>query len=378
MIFTEKDALQDHLSMQKLLAGIAEFAVESDYDGLFPEQEFNLLRESGLLTITLPDQPSSFDQQQTLSLFQLLKSIGKASLPVGRIYEGHINALYLISLFGDEIQKERWYADACEHLFGVWNTQDTAGLEIHDLGNGRYRLNGSKTFCSGAGWIGRPLVTGKLISATKTGWQMCIIPTDEVKPIQEDSSFWTPLGMRASASFRMDFTGIEITEKDLLGLPDAYYQQPYFGGGALRFAAVQLGGAEAILEETHRFLNEMGRTADPFQRNRTAEISYLTETGNLWINQAASNYDKWISLQDSTEKLLAYANMTRTVVEDICLRSMHLAEKSVGSRGLMRPGILERLHRDLTTYLRQPAPDAAQMSVGKYVLDQKNTTTLWH
>lgn len=369
--------LQDHSALQQLLKEIAGHGAENDCDGCFPGQEFKLLRKSGLLTITLPEQPLSFEQGKTSELLQLLKQIGKASLPVGRIYEGHINALYLISLFGNPIQKERWLADASENLFGVWNTQDAGGIKIHDLGNGKYRLEGAKTFCSGAGWIGRPLITGELISPDKKGWQMCVIPTEKVKAIHSDSSFWKPLGMKASASFKMDFTGIEIEENDLLGLPNAYYQQPYFGGGALRFAAVQLGGAEAVLEETHRFLQNMKRTDDAFQRARIAEISYLTETGNLWINQAGMKLDEWLNKSGTTEQILAYANMTRTVIEDICLRSMQLAERSVGSRGLMRPGTLERIHRDLTTYLRQPAPDATLTAIGEYVLNQQNTDKLW-
>ncbi|TLU99561.1 acyl-CoA dehydrogenase family protein [Dyadobacter luticola] len=377
MIINEDSTNQGHISEEQLFSQISAAAFASDQKGQFPHFEFDLLRASGLLTTTLPGQNLSLDLPNTPGLLQLLKRVGRASLPVGRIYEGHINALLLISLYANAHQAQRWYEDAHTHLFGVWNTQDLDGLEIQDLGCKRYRLSGSKTFCSGASWIGRPLVTGKLISSDKSGWQMCIIPTEKLEPILADSSFWNPLGMQASVSFRMNFTGIEIDEEDLLGSPDDYYRQPHFGAGALRFAAVQLGGAEAILEETHRFLNDAKRTEDPFQQFRVAEISCLTETGNLWINQAAKHYDQWLHMPGETEKLLAYANMVRTKIEDICLRSMQLAERSVGSRGLMRPGVLERMHRDLTTYLRQPATDAVQASVGKYVLNQINTNGLW-
>lgn len=372
-------ASMDHTVLQELFKNISDHAAKIDQEGCFPEQEFKLLQEAGLLTITLPGEKLAFDENNTASQLQLLKEIGKASLPVGRVYEGHMNALYLIHLFGKSTQQEHWYQDANAggKLFGVWNTQDQHGVRIHDLGNGKYRLEGSKTFCSGAGWISRPLVTGELVSPAKKGWQMCIIPTEKVKKINVDSSFWKPMGMRASASFRMDFTGIELEENDLLGLPNAYYQQPYFSGGSIRFAAVQLGGAEAILQETHQFLNGIKRTDDPFQRARVAEISYLVETGNLWINNAGSKIDEWSKLPDSTQQILAYASMTRTVIEDICLRTMHLAERSVGSRGLMRPDALERIHRDLTTYLRQPAPDATLTSIGEYVLNQKVTNNLW-
>ncbi|EOR93656.1 Acyl-CoA dehydrogenase/oxidase domain protein [Arcticibacter svalbardensis MN12-7] len=368
------------VSLQDLCDKIAQNAVHIDQEGCFPEHEFKWMSDASLMDITLPGKPLSFEQDHTAELLDLLKQIGRANLPVGRIYEGHINALYLIHLFGTLEQQERWFSDVTtyEKLFGVWNTQDAGGVRIHDLGDGQYRLEGSKTFCSGAGWVECPLITGELLSADGKGWQMCILPKEKVQLLQVDSSFWKPLGMRASASFKVDFTGIEIEEIDLLGPPDAYYRQPYFSGGAIRFAAVQLGAAEAILEETQQFLRNAHRTEDAFQRARVAEISFLVETGNLWIHQAGIKYDLWVKQADKCEQLLAYANMTRTVIEDVCLRVMQLAERSIGSRGLMRPNNLERIHRDLTTYLRQPAPDQTLTAIGEYVLNQDTTRGLWN
>lgn len=367
------------LTQELVFDRIAGQAPVTDRNGCFPELEFEWMRQVGLLRVALPGEPLDFNRPQTAALLQLLKQAGKASLPVGRIYEGHLNALYLIHLFAGGAQRERWYTEAgtAGRLFGVWNTQDAGGIRIHDLGNGRYRLEGAKTFCSGANHVSRPLITGEWVSATKKGWQMCIIPTEKVQPIEADSSFWQPLGMQSSVSYRMDFTGIELTEDDLLGAPDAYYRQPYFSGGAIRFAAVQLGGAEAILEDVHRFLRSVNRTGDAFQQARVAEMTCLVESGNLWINQAGTKTDEWLSQPDATDRILAYANMTRTVIEDVCLRCMQLAERSVGSRGLMKPGVLERVHRDLTTYLRQPAPDATLTAIGNYVLNQENPTHLW-
>jgi alkylation response protein AidB-like acyl-CoA dehydrogenase len=358
---------------------ITQNAANVDYDGAFPVQEFEKLRQAGLMQITLPNQPLASGNNNTAKLLQLLKAVGKASLPVGRVYEGHINALLLMELYGTKMQQQQWFKDAADqHLFGVWNTQAQDGVKLHDLGNGRYRLEGCKTFCSGAGHVTRPLITADWVSPQRKGWQMCVLPTERLKPAAIDRDFWKPLGMRASASFKVDFTGIELTDNELLGPPNAYYRQPYFSGGAIRFAAVQLGGAEAVLDATHQMLREINRTDDAFQRARVAEMTHLIETGNLWLKQAGRKNDKWLQLPEYTEKLLAYANMTRTVIEDICLRCMQLAERSVGSRGLIRPQALERIHRDLTTYLRQPAPDATLVAIGEYVLNQKNTTNMWY
>lgn len=370
---------QKTLSPAKAFQFIAQNAANVDEDGAFPVEEFEQLRQAGLMTISLPGQPLASANNSTAKLLKLLKAVGKASLPVGRVYEGHINTLLLIELYGTIAQQQQWFVDAeSQHLFGVWNTQAQDGVKLHDLGDGRYRLEGCKTFCSGAGHVSRPIVTADWVSPQRKGWQMCVLPMERLAQPDIDREFWKPLGMRASASFKVDFTGLEITDDELLGPPNAYYRQPYFSGGAIRFAAVQLGGAEAVLEATHALLRQMHRTDDAFQRARVAEMAYLVETGNLWLKQAGKKTDRWLKQPNTTDKLLAYANMTRTVIEDICLRCMQLAERSVGSRGLIRPQALERIHRDLTTYLRQPAPDATLVAIGEYVLNQETTQQLWH
>ncbi|MEO5999685.1 MAG: acyl-CoA dehydrogenase family protein [Chitinophagaceae bacterium] len=352
----------------------------TDEMGSFPVSSFKALADAGLLDCVLPTRPLDYSKPDTEQLLQLLKQIGSADLSVGRIYEGHINALNLVHLFANEAQKEQWYKDVTERkmLFGVWNTQAADGIRIHALDNGRYRLEGSKTFCSGAGYINRPLITGMLSGTTITGWQMCIIPMEKGKPVIEDPSFWKPLGMRASVSYRMDFTGVELEEKDLLGKPELYYHQPVFSGGAIRFAAVQLGGAEAIFNAAREYLQSLGRIDDVFQRSRMAEMACLLASGNLWIENAGKKTDEWLEDPLQTDRLVAFANMTRTAMEEICLRTIQLAERCVGARGLMRPNVLERVHRDLTFYLRQPAPDATLTAIGGYVLNQKITAhELW-
>lgn len=367
--------------LSALLRRIAAHAPATDADGDFPEDAFRWLADAGLLGITLPGRSLDQTTANTPQLLQLLKRVGSANLAVGRVYEGHINALQLIRLYARPEQQQRWFADASERsrLFSVWNTQADNGIRIHALGDGHYRLEGAKTFCSGAGWVSRPLITGELLTdGQPQGWQMVVVPTETVQELAEDRRFWQPLGMRASASFRLDFTGVELTKDDLLGSPNDYYRQPYFSGGAIRFAAVQLGAAEALFDATRTYLSELHRTNDVFQQTRLAEMAYLIESGNQWINAAGAKADEWIRDRADAAKIVAYANMTRTAIEEICLRVMPLAEKSVGARGLMRPLPFERIHRDLTFYLRQPAPDATLIDIGRYALTQPNDANdLW-
>jgi alkylation response protein AidB-like acyl-CoA dehydrogenase len=375
-------------------------AAATDTIGGFPTQEMGWLREAGLLTAALPASLGGAglgEPGAALMLLQALYHVGRGNLAVGRLWEGHVNALLLIRCFGSPAQLARAAADArAGHLFGVWNTENPADgvrIEPQPGAPGRYRLRGAKTFASGSGHITRPVLTGALLAPVApvvrldqgplrpavpapptppSGWQLVVLRADEQPPVL-DRSFWRPLGMRATASFRADFTGLAIGTDDLIGRPNDYYRAPWFGGGAARFAAVQLGGAAAVLDETRRFLRRLGRTDDPYQRQRLGEMLTLHETGQRWLRGAAEvaalpATPTETLLPARAEALAAYVNALRTTTEDICLQTLRLAERSVGARGLLQPESFERLHRDLTHYLRQPAPDAALADVGRFAL----------
>jgi len=336
-------------------------AVETDREGAFPDHSISLLKQAGLLAAPVPAAAggeSLGDVDHSLELLQTLAQVGRGNLVVGRLYEGHVNALQLVERYGDAAQRRRWQADAVAGgLFAVWNTEAADGVKLHGDGSGAYRLAGAKTFASGCGKVDRALVTA---ARDDGGWQMTIVDCAAYAP-REDRQFWKPLGMRATASFRADFSGVRIDAGDLLGQPGDFYAEPAFSGGAIRFAAVQQGGIEAVFDETRRFLAGLGRTDDPHQRMRLGEMAMRVESGRLWLGGAAA-------AASTPARLVAYANLMRSAIEDSALVVMRLAERSVGARGLLRPEPFERLHRDLTHYLRQPAPDAVLVHAGADVL----------
>lgn len=353
--------------IESCLQRIAAKATSSDLADVAPTEEINLLAKAGLLRITLPGEPLDFNKKLTADLLKLLKDVGKANLSIGRIYEGHINALYLIHLFATASQKEIWYeqVENSNALFGVWNTQAKDGIKL-ELENGSFKLRGKKTFCSGASLVTHGLITGDIDTDDRKGWQMMVVEMDNLSDEQIDKSSWKTLGMRASGSFTVDFSGLSIQQKELLGQPGEYLKQPYFNGGAIRFAAVQLGGIEAIAEETLSYLKLLNRTENDLQNIRVANIMTAVQAGNLWITQAGKNFDQWVHQSSNEEDLIAFANMTRTAIEEIGIMVMKESNQCVGARGLMHPFSFERLYRDLSFYLRQPAPDATKLDIAAY------------
>lgn len=344
----EDIARRQHHSLTPAIAACA--AGKTD-DSAFPQAAFDLLRDCGV--VAAPPLAA----EDVSALLRLLADVGRGDLSVGRIFEGHVNARLLIETFGTATQKQRYGAITREGgVFGVWNT-DAPGDPLRLDGD---RLSGRKNFGSGVDGLAQAIVT----VPSEAGRRMIVVPLADL-PV--DRSWWKPMGMRASGSHIVDFTGLIVQPDWILGEPDAYIRQPLFSAGAIRFAAVQVGGMHAVFDVAVAHLRRIGRETDPYQTHRIARMGMAVETGYAWLDRAALAWTEAAGLSgDPTkdERLIAIVNAARSVVEETALAVLEDAERSVGAAGFIAPHPLERLIRDLRTYLRQPNPDGALAAVG--------------
>jgi alkylation response protein AidB-like acyl-CoA dehydrogenase len=334
-----------------------------DEDGAFPDADVNALHESGVLTAVLPVSYGGAGLSG-LCLSEVLQSIGSGSLPLGRLFEGHVNALELVLRYGDQEQVDLIAEEArAGKLFGVWNTDDANGLRlIHRYG--RSWLEGRKVLASGAGHIERPLVT----ATDENGRRLIVLPRLGA-PARADLSRWTAHGMRASATGAVDFTDVEIDRIEIVGGKGDYERQPWFSAGAWRFAAVHLGGMKRLFDLLRKHLQETNRGQDPHQAARLGQATMAVETARLWVAQAASSTEAPLGSR-APDQLVAYVNLARLSVEAAALELMQLVQRSVGLQAFMRPNPIERISRDLATYLRQPGPDRALTDAAAWILAQ--------
>jgi alkylation response protein AidB-like acyl-CoA dehydrogenase len=334
-----------------------------DEDGAYPAADVAALHELGLLSAVLPVKCGGAGLSG-LSLSEVLQSIGSGSLPLGRLFEGHVNALELVLRYGNHQLVDLVAEEArAGRLFGVWNTDDANGLRlIHRYG--RSWLEGRKVLASGAGHIERPLVT----ATDEKGRRLIVLPRLGA-PDRADISRWTAQGMRASATGAVDFTGVEIEPIEIVGGEGDYERQPWFSAGAWRFAAVHLGGMERLFDLLRRHLQETDRGKDPHQSARLGRAAMAVETARLWVAQAASSIEAPLGSR-APEQLVAYVNLARLAVEAAALDLMPLVQRSVGLQAFMRPNPIERISRDLATYLRQPGPDRALTDAAAWLLAQ--------
>ena len=102
-------------------------AATADREGWDLGLEIGRLREVGVLTACLPPAEGGSglglgrDPQATRMAFDLLLRLGRASLPVARLVEGHIDAVKLVTLHGGPAQIVEMAAGVrAGGLLGVW------------------------------------------------------------------------------------------------------------------------------------------------------------------------------------------------------------------------------------------------------------------
>ena len=271
----------------------AQRAATQDHDDGFPTEDVADLARLGLLAAPVPRKMGGAglgEEPGSWMLSEVLRLVGYGCLALGRLYEGHVNALQLITRYGDAGQHARLFADArAGHLFGVWNTEPAVDGLVLEHGEEALLLSGVKTFASGAGFVTRALVTARAPSGN--GTLMLVVPLEA--GTRADLSAWRAHGMRASATGTLDFGGMTLSTEAVLGEVDDYFRQPVFSGGAWRFASVQLGGIEAVFDAWRAHLVRVGRGADPPGKSIHAILDNVATHKHPKVRTWLARHPRW-------------------------------------------------------------------------------------
>jgi alkylation response protein AidB-like acyl-CoA dehydrogenase len=101
-------------------------------------------------------------------------------------------------------------------------------------------------------------------------------------------------------------------------------------------------------------LREAGRLDSPHAKARVGQVMIARETSRLWVSAAAAVAED--EAADAGYRV-ATVGLARIAVEAACLDAMQLMQRSLGLSSFRQGSAVERICRDLATYLRQPAPD---------------------
>ncbi|WP_448662588.1 acyl-CoA dehydrogenase [Sphingomonas sp. CJ20] len=291
---------------------------------------------------------------ESLAILRPLYAIGRRDLPLGRLAEGHVDAVQIVQRHGTATQIDRLRRAASDGaMLGVWN----AGIADEPLILDADGLHGGKSYASGAG-----VLTHALVTAEHCGGQQLVLVDLATTPPVVDRAWWRTTGMQRSETHRVRWRGAAIQDDDRIGAPNAYAQEPFFSGGALRFVAVQAGGIAGLCDRTRDHLVAAHRADDPFQSARLAELFWLADAAAATVRHAAVT-----GFDTAQEERLARVAAARLAIADLAERAIAVAQQAVGLAAHFLEHPLSAMLTDLAVYLRQPAPDAQRLRVGRAV-----------
>ncbi|MGK7753086.1 MULTISPECIES: acyl-CoA dehydrogenase [unclassified Roseovarius] len=302
-------------------------------------RSIDLLRQAGLLR-----DDGATDPARTA---RALMQVGAANLSVGRLWEGHVNALYLIRLHGSEAQKrDAVHRIADGALLGVWGADGNVPVTLDAAAK---RLDGNKHYASGLGTVTRALVT------VNSGPEVRLALVDVTDAARADPSTWNMQGMCSTASGGYDFTGVPADEVEWIGGPGDYLKEPHFVGGVWRIAALQAGATVGLLDRAASKLRAAERMDAEAQKARLMDVLMRAWAGMAMTERAAAaSADHFVAQDD----IVATSIAARLYTEEVGLDAIRAVEQSIGLQHFEVGSETGRMARDLSVYLRQVARDA--------------------
>ena len=317
---------------------------------LSPADQLALLVAQGADRLPLPGHG------HTLQRWRALAEVAAHSLSLAKLYEGHTDALAILSELQADLATEglRWAVWCAEPPGERVQATPTAPHAAAHAGMA-VQLSGHKPWCSGARAVDRALVSGWLADGRR-----CLIAVTMDQPgIRRDDSHWQAVGMAASASADVHFDGATGV---LVGAPGQYLSRPGFHHGGAGVAACWHGAAARIASHLQQ---AVGQGEDPHRQAHLGALDVALAGAAGLLRDAAARIDATPS-----DPCLLAVNRARLAVEAAAEEVLRRVPRAIGPGPLCKNRGLAQLMADLPVFIRQSHAERDQAALGRLLADK--------
>jgi alkylation response protein AidB-like acyl-CoA dehydrogenase len=385
----------DEQAVARTAALVDRFAERADhYDrtGTFPDADFADLFAAGLNAPTIPIEHGGLGlgpfRRRAYPLWMMTAELAGADLSLARCWEGHANALALIDLLCGDGQRDRWFEGvvARGEKWVAWSGEPQApkpgekrrfGTTVTRTEDG-WVVDGSKAFATSA--IGADWAI-LLVNTAGPGGARHLHGADDSlmmlacrlshPSITIDTSWWDPVGMRATASHVVRFDSTPIPDAWQIGEPGAYVREDCQPAFVPHYAASFLGAAKGAYSYALEYIERQAKGGDPYVQQRIGRMAVDMDTGHLWLAHVAALWDS-----DQRERARTAGGRARHLIEHLALSTVDDCIRACGARSLIRPSPVERILRDLTLYVRHDNDDHILATIGRGALGLAHDASL--
>ncbi len=270
-------------------AEFSKAAVEGYRTRRRPTEEIARLKESGLSTLLIPENLGGGGGDWRL-VVEVIREIAAGNGSLGVLLTHHYFGIEGLSGL-PEPERTQAYREAVEkkRFRGVIANPRDPEIIATPLGNGKFALNGRKTFCTGAAFADE---IGAQVRRADTGQLALAVlhpPLDGLKHHGD----WDAIGLPQGDSGTFTLENVIVGEENLrsFGLPvsDSDKPEPNLGAlgvpsGNLAFSNVYLGTAVGALRAARDYIQTQTRPWIVSTAERAADDQLIVNAyGELWV-----------------------------------------------------------------------------------------------
>ncbi|WP_218080135.1 acyl-CoA dehydrogenase family protein [Anthocerotibacter panamensis] len=371
---------QDLIARAEALAGVfALTAAQRDALGGTPWHERQLLRESGLLLLTVPEVYGGLGQSWP-TFFEMVRVIARADSSLAHLFAYHHLQVITPHLLGTPEQCAHYYAQTVQQGWFWGNALNPLDRRMTatrtDAG---WQLNGLKNFCSGA--TGSEVLVVSALRPDTGALLVGVIPTErEGITILND---WNNMGQRQTDSGSIAFSGVLLRDEEILGPPGplgSTFASLRSCFAQLILANIFLGTAQGALATARTYtLNSAMKPSAPTVLHRYGTMWVDLQAAQLVTDQAARHlqtaWDRGDELtpQERGEHALTIASakvLTSKVALDITAQVFEV----MGARATDSKFRFDRYWRNVRTLTLHDSVDAKVHELGDWALNHELPT----
>ena len=317
----------------------------------------------------------------TLQRWQALAAVAAQGLPLAKLYEGHTDALAILSELGEiHALDDADNADGADDVdnptkpinrgiatqppsWGVWAAEMPASrVVITPLQGAAVQLDGTKFWCSGALAVSHGLLTAW--HADGSGPQLVRVAMQQ-SGVSVSSASWVAVGMAESASVDVSFTNARAYT---VGKPGEYLSRPGFWQGGAGIAACWYGGAVGLGLALHEALAAMpAASRSPYKMAALGKVDMALHSTALLLRDAA----RWIDVNPLGDAS-SMALRVRLAAEACAKTVLDEAGRALGAAAFCRNARFARAAADLPVFIRQSHGERDFAALADRLFDQSS------
>ncbi len=369
---------------QQLAQQFAETAAERDKAGGNPKFERDLIRQSGLLGLSIPQQYGG-QGADWKTIFQTIQIIAQVDSSLAHVYGFHHLLIATVQLFSQAEQYQPWFEQTVKQNLFWGNTLNPLDRRTtaQQISENEFIFQGDKSFCSGS--MDSDIL---LCSAYNDEAKLLIgvIPT-----VREGVSLlgdWNNMGQRQTDSGNSHFEQVKIHKDELLLNPGPL-STPYSSLrpliAQLIFVHLFLGVAEGAFElakETVQSQKAWSKSLaenavnDPFTQKHFAEFYVQLESVRLLTNKAVETLqDAWNQAENLTAEQRGEVSIAIATAKIAATNtSLYITQnifQVMGARATTAQLNIDRFWRNVRTQTLHDPIDYKYQEVGEWVLTGK-------